>query len=64
MAGRLRSRMDPEGGGAVAAHGEDRAPYWPDSNGNFHLYDPLRPNSHVRRLLAEIDRDPYALFWG
>ena len=32
--------------------------YWSDSNGKFHLYDTLRPTSHVRRLLAEIDRDP------
>lgn len=38
--------------------------YWPDSNANFRLYDRLRPTSHVRRLLAEIDRDPYAIFWG
>lgn len=38
--------------------------YRRDRNANFHLYDLVAPTSHVDRLLAEIERDPTAIFWG
>ncbi len=38
--------------------------YWSDRNSRFHLYDLVRPTRHIARLLAEIDRDPTAIFWG
>jgi hypothetical protein len=38
--------------------------YWRDSNSNFHEYDLLRPVRRVDILLAEVDRDPTAIFWG
>lgn len=38
--------------------------YWRDRNERFHLYDWVPPARHVERLLAEIDRDPTAIFWG
>ena len=38
--------------------------YWSDRNDKFHRYDLLDPSEHVTVLLAEIDDDPTALFWG
>jgi hypothetical protein len=38
--------------------------YWPDRNSNFHRYEWLPPAAGVEPLLAEIDKDPTALFWG
>lgn len=38
--------------------------YWRDRNLRFHEYDLIRPSRHVDLLLAEIDRDPTAIFWG
>lgn len=38
--------------------------YWRDQKLRFHEYDLVRPTRHVDRLLAEIDRDPTAIFWG
>jgi hypothetical protein len=38
--------------------------YWSDRHGRFHEYDLIRPTRHVSRLLAEIDSDPTAIFWG
>jgi hypothetical protein len=38
--------------------------YWRDRNLRFHLYDLVAPSVHVEDLLAEIDRDPTAIFWG
>jgi hypothetical protein len=35
-----------------------------DGNLRFHAYDRLPPSPRVEDLLAEIDRDPTALFWG
>ncbi len=38
--------------------------YWCDRNLRFHLYDRLAPSDNVQELLAEVDRDPTAIFWG
>jgi len=38
--------------------------YWSDRNEEFHQYDLVHPTRHVERLLAEVDRDPTAIFWG
>ena len=38
--------------------------YWRDRNLEFHLYDRVKPARDVRRLLAEVERDPTAIFWG
>ena len=38
--------------------------YWRDRNLRFHTYDRLAPSVNVNDLLAEIDRDPTAIFWG
>lgn len=35
-----------------------------DRNLRFHAYDQLPPSTHVEALLAEVDRDPTAIFWG
>ena len=37
--------------------------YWSDSHGRFHRYQDIRPG-RVASLLAEIDRDPFGIFWG
>ncbi len=37
--------------------------YWADRNGRWHLYDLMEPGM-VTELLAEIERDPTAIFWG
>lgn len=38
--------------------------YWRDRNLRFHLYERVEPARDVSRLLAEVDRDPTAIFWG
>lgn len=38
--------------------------YWCDRNRRFHKYDQAPANRSVADLLAEIDRDPNAIFWG
>jgi hypothetical protein len=38
--------------------------YWRDHNGRWHRYDLVEPSSDVKTLLAEIEADPTALFWG
>jgi Protein of unknown function (DUF3024) len=38
--------------------------YWRDADLRWHRYDGLGPTSHVDALLAEIDADPQARFWG
>lgn len=38
--------------------------YWVDSNDRWHQYPELPWAPDVGELLAEIDRDPTALFWG
>lgn len=38
--------------------------FWPDRNLRWHRYDGVDPAAHVEPLLAEIDADPTAIFWG
>lgn len=38
--------------------------YWRDRNLKFHLYDLVPATSHLDMLLAEVDRDPTAIFFG
>jgi Protein of unknown function (DUF3024) len=38
--------------------------YWRDRNLRFHLYDRLDPSENIEALLAEVDQDPTAIFWG
>lgn len=38
--------------------------YWRDRNLHFHEYHRVSPSRHIDDLLAEIDRDPTAIFWG
>jgi hypothetical protein len=38
--------------------------YWRDRHGRFHLYVRLAPSPRVQDLLAEIERDPTAIFRG
>ncbi len=38
--------------------------YWRDQNLKFHEYDMVAPTPHVDDLIAEIERDPTAIFWG
>lgn len=38
--------------------------YWRDRNLRFHEYDLAPATESVEELLAEIDRDPTAIFWG
>lgn len=38
--------------------------YWIDRNSKFHEYDLIGPSTNVDVLLAEVDRDPTAIFWG
>jgi len=35
-----------------------------DRNLRFHVYASIEPSPHVDDLLAEIDRDPFSIFWG
>jgi chorismate mutase len=38
--------------------------YWRDRDLNFHRYNGVAPTADIQELLAEIDRDPTAIFWG
>lgn len=38
--------------------------YWRDRNLRFHAYDLAAPTPSVEDLLAELDRDATAIFWG
>ena len=38
--------------------------YWRDSNLRFHRYLRIDPSPDVGVLLAEIEADPTAIFWG
>jgi len=38
--------------------------YWRDRNLRFHSYDGVPATTSVEDLLAELDRDPTAIFWG
>lgn len=38
--------------------------FWRDSSSKFHEYDGAAPSPRVDDLLAEIERDPTAIFWG
>lgn len=38
--------------------------YWRDRNLRFHTYDVVSPTAVIEELLAEVDRDPTAIFWG
>jgi hypothetical protein len=38
--------------------------YWRDQHSRFHEYDRVTATASVADLLAEIDRDPTAIFWG
>jgi hypothetical protein len=38
--------------------------YWRDRNQRFHEYDGIPATENVEELLAELDRDPTAIFWG
>jgi hypothetical protein len=38
--------------------------YWRDRKLKFHEYDRLPASASVDELLAEVDRDPTAIFWG
>lgn len=35
-----------------------------DRHERWHLYDRVRPTADLRKLLAEVDRDPTGIFWG
>jgi hypothetical protein len=37
---------------------------WRDRNLRFHVYDRVPPTPRVEDLLAELDEDPTAIFWG
>ena len=38
--------------------------YWRDRSLKFHAYDRVPASASVEELLAEVDRDPTAIFWG
>ncbi|HEX9774737.1 MAG TPA: DUF3024 domain-containing protein [Actinomycetota bacterium] len=38
--------------------------YWCDRNEKSHVYDLVEPSQDVDALLAEVDADPTAIFWG
>jgi hypothetical protein len=38
--------------------------YWHDRNLKFHEYDRVPASASVEELLAEVNRDPTAIFWG
>lgn len=37
--------------------------YWADEKQKWHLYDHLEPTSDFLRLIAQVDEDPFALFF-
>jgi len=38
--------------------------YWSDRNSRWHPYDEFEPTPELSAVLAEIDDDPTAIFWG
>ena len=38
--------------------------YWRDADLRWHRYEGIDPSEHVDPLLAEIEADPQARFWG
>jgi hypothetical protein len=38
--------------------------YWRDRNLEFHEYNRVPASASVEELLAEVDHDPTAIFWG
>jgi hypothetical protein len=38
--------------------------FWRDRNLRFHEYDLVAPTASIDDLLAEVDRDPTAIFWA
>jgi hypothetical protein len=38
--------------------------YWCDSNDRFRTYPDVDPTSSVKKLLNEVEADPFCLFWG
>jgi hypothetical protein len=38
--------------------------YWRDGNLRFHVFDLVAPTASIQELLAELDRDPTAIFRG
>jgi hypothetical protein len=58
--------VDPVPDCAAALHEDDRrwSLYWRDRNLRFHAYDLVSPTASIEELLAEVDRDPTAIFWG
>jgi len=38
--------------------------FWRDRNLRFHAYDLVAPTVSIEELLAALDRDPTAIFWG
>jgi hypothetical protein len=38
--------------------------YWRDRNLRFHEYGRVPATANIEELLAELDRDPTAIFWG
>lgn len=38
--------------------------YWRDRNLKFHAYQRVPASANIEDLLAEVDRDPTAIFWG
>ncbi len=38
--------------------------FWRDRHLKFHAYDRTPASANVEELLAEVDRDPTAIFWG
>ena len=38
--------------------------FWRDRHCKFHTYDRVPASANVEQLLAEVDRDPTAIFWG
>jgi hypothetical protein len=38
--------------------------YWRDRNLRFYVYELVSATVNIEELLAEVDRDPIAIFWG
>ncbi len=38
--------------------------FWRDRHLKFHTYDRVPASTNIEELLAEVDRDPTAIFWG
>ncbi|MCW8830730.1 MAG: DUF3024 domain-containing protein [Gammaproteobacteria bacterium] len=38
--------------------------YWADRNSKWHIYNEIRPNKDIKKIIQEIDNDPTGIFWG